>query len=46
MRGKIFSFDVASDMGVIASEDADRYELPLGAWNSVDAPLKGTPVEF
>ena len=46
MKGKVFSFDVASDTGVIASEDADRYEFSLGAWNSIDAPLKGTPVEF
>ncbi len=46
MKGKIFSFDVASDTGLITSEDADRYEFFLDAWKSVDAPLKGTPIEF
>lgn len=46
MKGKIFSFDVVSDAGLIASEDADRYEFSLAAWKSIDAPFKGTPVEF
>lgn len=46
MKGKVHSFDVSSDIGLITSEDADRYEFYLDDWRSAGAPLSGTFVDF
>ncbi len=46
MKGKVHSFDVSTDIGLITSEDADRYEFYLDDWRSAEPPLSGTIVDF
>ena len=46
MQGTILSFDVATNTGMIVSEDGNRYRFALADWRIADPPYKGVPVEF